>query len=481
MRKFLCKIKIKKKISNKKMFLSLLSVRYKGKATSYQPFVYHKSFGFHENGFYNVTISDVNVSKLFVGLMSTSEYQSFNDTIVVEDDHCNESIDSFSSISTLFDFENSAENSLTFAGTITKEDVYYLYYYSCTGQAFSFNYQIHFGNPNGGLDYRSEPLLYTTPAFLGIITILFVVWILNWLLNFKVQIYIHYCFTATFFFTFLNSVADLIDVQTQNVEGNTTISFIFYFVTLIIKYIFLLSTMLLCAKGWCIIVDTIKVSELFLSVIYSGITIGTIFILYFSYVPNSIFVLIIVILACISFGLYFYKLLKSISDVNMQIFAHMLTIRNAGIDPNTTPLKKKKDMYNQFYYAFFLFCILVCVQLFMSSFPSTSYWIQPFVWQLSDTTILLILGYIFRIRDVEAGGYYAITGTNDDVEEIALADLERLEHENGGMEGGVEWKPGMPLPSRPNIVMKPQSVTIESPEGIEEVLVNNAEINPTEA
>ena len=55
-----------------------------------------------------------------------------------------------------------------------------------------------------------------------------------------------------------------------------------------------------------------------------------------------------------------------------------------------------------------------------------------------------------------------------------------MEHEHEDMHGGIEWKPGMALPSRPNIVDKPTTVTLETPEGIEEVLVNNAETNPTE-
>ena len=301
-----------------------------------------------------------------VGLMSQQEYDSFNKTGVNQTDYCNETVQPYSQIYRILNFNE--QKTQTFYGKIPSKDVYYLYYFGCPDKYFNFSFEIHFLNPKGGLDYRSEPLLYTSPILLFIITALLILWLINWFCNFSVQIYIHYCFTATFIFTFLNSLANFIDIQATNNDGNTTLTFILYFVTLVIKYIIMLSTILLCAKGWCIIVDRIKVCDLFLSVIYSGIT-----------------------------------------------------------------------------------------------------------------TTLFILGFIFRIRDVDAGGYYAIGANGDDSapEEFVLADIERLEHEGDEpINGGIEWKPGMALPNKPNIV-KTTTITLEMPEGIEDVLVNNPETNPT--
>ena len=397
------------------MFISFLFIRFYGTASARERLSFHKSFGFHKNGFFNVTLSEPNITRIMVGFMNETEMDNFNQSVVSVTDYCNDTLISYSQKFSVLNFQNlDKKEKLSYYGNIEEKGVHYLYYYGCPEPYYRFKFSLVFQNPNSGLDSRSEPLLYTTPVILVLDTVLLVIWLLNWFCNFKVQIYIHYMFTATFTFTCLNVLAEFIDIITTKNDGNTTASFIFSFITLIIKYILLLATLMLCAKGWCIIADTIQVKELFLSFIYSGITIGSIFILYYGESLNQIFIIILLIVSVISLLLYFQKLMKSLSDVNLQIFAHMLAIKNAGIDPNTTPLKKKKDMYTKFYYCFILFCIFVAIQLTLSLFSSTTYWIQPFVWQLTDTILFIILGYIFRIRDVDNGGYYEINETNPD-------------------------------------------------------------------
>ena len=462
-------LKKKKKNQKIKMFITFLFIRYSGKFISTDPFVIHKSFGFEKYGKFNITLGNSNVSSIIVGLMSEKEYQNFNDT-TAED--CSKKIDFISPISFLFDLEKTNGMPSSFVGECPTSDVYHVYYYSCSNKAFSFDYQIHFRNPKGGLDSREEPLIFATPIVLCCMSLVLFYWVINWIKNCDVNIRIHYLYTTTFFFIFMNASFHFAQLVMDIFENSLKTSNIIYITTLGLKYIFILATMLITSRGYCIINSSITKIQVVYSFLLSFNIVIFVFLFCFTSFKDSKLLLIYIIGSCI---VYVYTFLKGIRDVNLQITAHMIAIQNTGIDPNTTPLKKKKDMYRQFSYAFRLFCVIVFSQICLMYIPSASFWIQPFIWQLSDFIIILVFVIIFRIRDVNTGGYFAIIGTGDDTPEVALTDLERVAHDTTLMEGGIQWEPGMPLPNKPTIVKKSSHITLQTTDGDEDVLINDSE------
>ena len=445
------------------MFLALLCTRRKGSVTTEDNLNLFSTFGFQEGGTFSLKIKTEAESVIF-GLLSDNQLNYTTADNVTEEFM---KTDWHPTFYKNYNSSASPEKEDILTGNITEKGVYTPFIISLDNASYSFDFEFVFHNKDFFMDYRSKPLLITAPIMMCANIVITALWLLNWFCNFGVQIYIHYIFTAQFIVSVLSNVTYFIYVMCLKTTDNVTVAAGFYVFFDLMRAITILIVFLLAAKGWGIIVDTIKFKDLILSLVMS--TLSAIFLLLVDFPGLSItWNSIICLLALITLGIYIYQLTKAIEVSSLMITAHMMVIQNAGIDPTTTPVQKKQDMYTHFHYAFIAYLVLILIRLGVSLFSGTDYWINSFLAQLFDTIQLVLIGIIFRIRDKDNDGYTIIGDSNG--EEFVLSDIETARQDNENP-NGIEWKPGMKLPSRPVIVKAPTVAILETPEGVEEVNV----------
>ncbi|EAX94283.1 hypothetical protein TVAG_057840 [Trichomonas vaginalis G3] len=453
------------------MLASLLSIRAtrEVKTTSYFQGII--SFGFKENATYSVNVS-TNATKLIVGWMSKSEWK--NATAMRINTSANNFVENYnlSKIYQIQSFDNTNPY-LLLAGNISVKDAYYLYVFAFDDKYNFVKIEYNLTNPNGLLDFRYENLLITAPVMAAISGILLAFWLINWLRNFNVQIYIHYVFTAVFILTFANNVAYVISVARNNVSETNIFPFIILFFSHAFKEIIFSFAIVLAASGWCILVDSIKIYELIICIVLSSAYIGAKLVQEYCNFEGVARIITDVIFF-ISLSAYSIKLIIYTQQASLMIWAHMIAIRNAGIDPTTTPVQKKHAMYISFEIALIVYTISILVKFCVVEFGPVG-WLNTFVDQALDQVISFMLAWIFRIRDRENNGYSAIEESMEHVDDMQLSEIEAATNNEADLHNGIEWRPGMQLPGRPNIITQPsqQQITLESPDGEQNLTATN--------
>lgn len=354
-----------------------------------------------------------------------------------------------------------------------------------------------FINPNSHLDYRWNGIIEGKIGMLVILFCLLIYWLTNWFMNFSVQIWIHYCLTAVFVSNLLNQTIRFFLIQkmieTDNTYTFSIISTIFSLFSEIIFY----ATLLFCAKGWCVVRDTISVKEIILCLTYS--TLFMIFRILAENIVSGAWAIVVIILALISIILFIRELLKSINNAHLLIYAHLLAIANAGYDIRTTPIYQKHVMYNRFSYILLASLLLVLIYLIVYIFVDIPYVADELTQNSIQAFFLCGLAILLRLRGGKSRNYSLISngsshqrrrknhdggayssfndennngeniinineneeGGNDDAEddfstttdEISLADLETININSPLLNrGGRIWTEDLPLPGIPAIV-----------------------------
>lgn len=354
-------------------------------------------------------------------------------------------------------------------GTIEEKGQYIPFYLNC-GNSGEMNLEISyiFQNVKYLVDYRLFVLYIILPVFVGINGLIFIIWLINWILHCQIKIHIHYFFTCMLFFITMSTCSHYalyyVMGQTENYKGVQIFDLVIQAITMIVE----LLTFLLAAKGWCIISDTIKISEIVTGIIASVITVASDFI--FQNIERGWWEYILIIAEMVGLVTYVILLFKAINKSSLLIRAHMLVIQNSGIDPQTTPILDKEILYNRFQYILITYLILIIARILISSFANQILWFDTACRHFSDAILGILVTIVFRLKGEEHDAYFRII--DGDVSEISLNDIEQY-HDNA--QNTTPWEPGIPLPPPPNIV---STVVLESPDGKADITVTNS--NQTE-
>lgn len=429
-----------------------------------------EDFGFEEGGQSNTRfISHGSSNSLFFAVLDSEQQREFakqripssNSTLICND-HSNTR-----------HFKNVSELKTNYEFVVDKDTVLYYKLFEC-GNATNIDVKLVnvFSNKSTRMDTRWIGII---PAKLCTIIIFFLMlcyWFFNWFLHFRVQIWIHYFFTLTFVLSFLIETVRYYELRTLDQQDISTFWTPLRVVLEIVGMITAFTTLLLASKGWCIIRDEISLTEMLLSVLYS-----IIFVILLE-IPQYFFlgVLELPVFLCslIFVGLYVRELIVSINDASLHILAHMIAISNEGIDPQTTPVYRKHQMYQYFEGAVIAGCTLVLVKICISMFVDIKLWISETLTDSIEIILLLTIEVIFRLRGTSAGAYETVLSQNRENNEIHLEEIETFKDS-----GGRKWEEGMPLPGMPSIVKgnknddeKPKeannpTIIISSPDGTE--------------
>lgn len=497
------------------MFLPLLFlINYKNKHTikTSTSAIFLSDFGFESNASFSVAFENLDSHVCFT-FVSKDDYKSVRNKMTVESVYCE-------------DFNNSKyfhlftpNSQLPYEGNIIKKGIYFPLVVdsqrnlnklteaktalSASKSIQSSKYIIDaqvteiFVNPNSHLDYRWNGIIEGKIGILVVVFIFLIFWFINWFRNFSIQIWLHYCLTGVFVSYLINQTIRFFLLK-KMIETDDTYAFsIFSTIFSLFSEIIFYATILLCAKGWCVVRDSISIKEIILCLTYS--TLFMIFRILAEKIVTGSWAIVVIILALISIIFFIRELLKSINNAHLLILAHLLAIANAGYDIKTTPIYQKHVMYNSFSILLLTSLVLILIYMIVYIFIDIPYVADELTQDSIQVFFLGGLILLFRLRGGKRRNYTLISGGsshrrsrrnadgggnynsfNDDnngeniininededghqedaendfsttTDEISLADLESISINSPLLNrGGREWTEDLPLPGIPVIV-----------------------------
>jgi hypothetical protein len=231
--------------------------------------------------------------------------------------------------------------------------------------------------------------------------------------------------------------------------------------------IFLYVAILLCAKGWCIVRQRLKLSELARAVSLAAVFLVAQTVLDYAALGNTgRVVFLLVMLAAL--GLYARELIRSSQLASLYIYAYLLEIANAGIDPESTPVWEKMQMFERLQFCIIVYISLMLVQMVVAMFAGKFPWVTSMTEDVADLGGAAALAVVYRLRGGSRNGFVLI-GENAEIGELVLADLETAPDRGVALrKGGRKWETGMALPPPPG-TRQDNVVTIETPDGTFEI------------
>lgn len=453
----------------------LLAYKYTYRASINGEFVGVENFGFQANGTYSFSVKD-STQPIIFGILPNSQYKSISKANPSKEDYCPSNLSDPTSKPKV-DFSPSQILLLegeekTLRGQVDTESVYVFFYFSCGSSKYSATYSAEFSNPNTKLDTREFPLLILDPISIGIYAVLLTLWLINWIMNCRLKIYIHFILSAVFILATLTSAARY-GVLMDSAKHHTRMSVQWIFILFNLLFLFgIFLFILLASKGWCIIRESIKFTELILAIVFTLLFLILQTINDYGRIGKYDF--IIVLFMILFLVLYVWQLISSLNSATLHIRAHLLAIGNAGIDARTTPIWQKYLMYQFLQWTIIVLCLLLIVYIIVTYIFEDLIWLSTLLADVQNIVVLILLGINFRLRSKDAqNGYQMIEEPLEeqfDTSQFALQDIENMNIDDL-QTGGKTWESGMPLPRPPQIIETPAIVTLESPDGTTEIAI----------
>lgn len=423
-----------------------------------------------------MTVRDADLVTVF-GLLPEEDYEKYKKEQFSEDvkqGYCNQSA-KITPIQGVY-----VNESVTLKDQIPSEGVYYTFFISCNSSAINedgtkIKVTFDFMNGDSHLDARAFPGLVEQPIAMIIVIVIAVAWIINWVFHWGVKIYIHYCFTATFILAVVSRVARYAYLAYEDKHGFSQGLQVFKIICVLIFQVWLYFSMLLAAKGWCVIRKSVTFSEMFLAMASTIVLCVSSAVLSYAKLGDTAWIVLSLVMI-VSLCIYGRELTRSRNDGSMHIIAHLLAISNAGIDPESTPIWHKKRMFDILQWTVTGYLALITIRLIVLMITMDILWVDPMMEDIADIALLIAIYATYKLRGGSTDGYAMIDEIGD---EFMLDDIEGVA-KTGLPKGGKKWESGMELPSPPTISTTPSVITLESPDGVTEVHVRPGEATTEE-
>ena len=152
--------------------------------------------------------------------------------------------------------------------------------------------------------------------------------------------------------------------------------------------------LVLIARGWLVTRRTLPVNEV-QSTMTVAILLFVLNLTYWYYQLNNMTFFALAIMYMVTLAIILSNTARNIRELKMQI----MILRQADIDPTSTPAHMKETMYRSFqFYVFTFVCtriFLEMVMLFLHEYP----WIGHMFAELLDLLLCVAVGYAFRLRE----------------------------------------------------------------------------------
>jgi hypothetical protein len=310
-------------------------------------------------------------------------------------------------------------------------------------------------------------------VFLILYTACFIYWFVNWYLNFSIQIRIHYLLTSVLVAMLLYSIARAIEISLLN-QADTARGWLPTRLTIqVVAEVLFYFTLLMLAKGWCIVRESLPVSQIVLAMVYSAFFIG--FRTSVEYTMHLPVVIVLIVFALLFACFLVRDLVISLNHAALRVVAHMVVIANRGINPRTTPIWQKYVMFRSFQRIIIVGALLIMVYYVCSVFLAVPFGADEIVTDSLQLAVVAAWLVLFRLRAGARKNYYRIRfQETGDVGQVLTTDLDDVDIRSGALSVGRDWTEGMALPRQPKVVQEENidpaaRIVLATPEGTETV------------
>ncbi|EAY15336.1 hypothetical protein TVAG_224120 [Trichomonas vaginalis G3] len=411
--------------------------------TSYNTIVPYK-WGFQKGGNLTAHFTEVEARSIVLSLCDPSEYKSLQSGYYI-------SCESFATLCQVSQLESVQNKEVKFNLTVPKRSTYYTVIGSCNSLTSEYRAELVYSNPNTKLSTELIPCLYTKPIMVGLFGIVIIFWYINWFMNFSGSSILHKFYTVAFTLALVNIIIDTLyyyhysKSDINNGITQTSVVFSFLFLTLVvICYAFV-------AKGYGVLHDNYSYLDVFKVAILSAVMIGAVY----AYRYAGPFWLALFLFVIFGISLYFFikMILTGTNNSLLHVFAHMYVIAERGINPFTTPLKRKLRIYKTVNY---IIMVYLCLSVFLSLFfriIGIPEWIFQLLNDILNLALVCGAVYLFKLEKSHSG-YQAITETLE-AQEFTREDIRNLDFDAAFARATEEWDGQTLLPPMPRIVETP--------------------------
>jgi hypothetical protein len=403
--------------------------------------------------------TDADPSSFFIALVDSDEYSGLPQlSFSYASQFCSPPNSHFAKVNaTVFTHLREADALLP----VQKTDTYRPLIVSCRSEASRYTVVIEFKNGDSLLDSRRLPSFVVMPIELICLALIIFSWAVNQVVFRRGVVSLQHAITITMVLGALTVAANYIVLWSESLRDDPTFFHLAQNLWNMLFEISLYSTLILAAKGWCMVIPRISTADVTEIVLYCSILF--IFKALYSKIQMAVFTICMFALTAGVMLLLWLSLINGIRSVDKRILAHMKVILNAGINPYSTPVYFKHVIYTFLVHVTVIYFSGNVVVMSLEIAGSLDAWVKDMLVWILNVGLLCSFGFLFRSRKADCSGYMRFEGG----QELDPEDLKSLDVDGLGVEGVdlVEWTEGMELPPPPVLASKMEA-TVRPADGI---------------
>jgi hypothetical protein len=342
-----------------------------------------------------------------------------------------------------------ANSTGAFTTTVARDGPYWAVLHICDISFARLEVVASFRNPISLLSADVQPCLVLRPVVLCTMLLLAGAWVVNWLLHFTMHNPMHSVLTATFAVGVAHLFADELELMHKHVSDDPTpLEWIDLALDLLAR-IGLLGTLLIAARGWSIVVASIRWCDIFSS--FACAVAVVVPLVAVQRLPISTFTCVAMVIVMGAIAVYCQRMISGIARATSFLMAHLLVISRNGIDATTTPVYKKFTLFRILTVSMLVYFAVVSLMLIVTQVVSPGYWMV----ELVDSAVLLFIVsaamWAFKLTSFRSTDYLMVQlATNCRSTELLRSEINGLGPHSELLRVGLDaWQEGMALPGQP--------------------------------
>jgi hypothetical protein len=445
------------------LLVFVLAYRIQYHVEQHSPSLSLSPFVFDSGGAFEISLRKAAADSVFIGLCTEAEFKVLRNLASPGDTLCITETP-IVALSSRLRILNATAN---FTGSISDPGSYRAALHICNQDFAKFEVTAIFRNPNTFLSGDIFPCLISKPIALGIFGLLFMVWIANWLRHFTLSNHLHMQLTVTLFLNILRILSSELELLHRHTDDSDTplteIAISFH----ILFDLAMMTTLLMAGSGWRIVYEEISLKTVASSFLFSA---GVVFPL----AALSFFIDQVIVRVCLVLGtiiviiFYCWRMISGVNRAMSLVLGHLLVISKSGINPKTTPVYAKFQIFKAMTFSIVIYFLVMTVTLVIREALEVPAWTMDLTDHIATVVIIGAVSWAFRLTTARSSGYLMLDNCdNEKGEELWRGDIEALDLESKELREGIAvWEDGMALPSQPILVDDEASGEYRRAEGI---------------
>lgn len=335
-------------------------------------------------------------------------------------------------------------------GQIYKKGKYFTTITICNPQDYGYSVILTYTNPNSMLSYEEQPCLIITSFFAVIVSLIFILWLINWSKYFSIKNILHIFVTICLFETVIYDILYSFEYYIRNKSDQNSNLYRFRKIFRILQGTTVFITFFLLTKGLSIIYKNINLIWYILAFILSSIIMITFSLFHYQQFKQTLLTNILLYSSII------YAILLYNNFVNMLniIKAHMCIIAENGINPKTTPVQLKLKFLNHsmLYIISFLIEYLI-YSLFATQIKNYSVYFVCLFIEILELILIVFTWFLFKLQKKTSEGYMMMNNddNNDEAQVFDVNNLDQFNSFDDPNSSLVSYEEGMVLPPQPKL------------------------------